>query len=337
MAAPPVAPLRSVIVGVSPVVGARVAESGGCSGWHAAPTMTAMSDNDHNVAPANPRAAAGSARPGTLYVVATPIGNLNDLSPRAREVLGGVTLVAAEDTRHAGQMLTRLGISVPLISLYEHNEAGRIEEIVGRLRAGDSVALVSDAGTPLISDPGYRLLAALRAADLPVSPVPGSCAAIAALSVAGLPTDRFFFEGFLPARSAARITRLKVLAPRGETLVFYEAVHRLRETLTDAITVFGPDRPAAVGRELTKIYETIYRGSLADVLAAVVADPGGERGECTWLVAGSGVETSADDAELARVVGILAAELPAAQAAGLAAKITGAPRKAAYRLASGRD
>ncbi|MEO7386174.1 MAG: 16S rRNA (cytidine(1402)-2'-O)-methyltransferase [Gammaproteobacteria bacterium] len=276
------------------------------------------------------------SRPGTLFVVATPIGNMGDLSPRAREVLGSVALVAAEDTRHAGQLLTRIGVSVPLKSLHEHNEAQRVDDILQRLRAGDSIALVTDAGTPLISDPGYRLLSAVRASDLPVSPVPGPCAAVAALSVAGLPTDRFLFEGFLPARSAARLARLRELAGRGETLVFYESTNRLPDTLADAITVFGSERPAAVGRELTKLHETVYRGSLAKVRADVLADPGGDRGECTWLVAGRTVAALVDEAELQRVVGILAAELPAAQAAGLAAKITGAPRKAAYRLASGQ-
>jgi 16S rRNA (cytidine1402-2'-O)-methyltransferase len=275
-------------------------------------------------------------RPGTLYVVATPIGNMGDLSPRAREVLGGVALVVAEDTRHTGQLLTHAGITARLLSLHEHNEAGRVDEILQSLRAGDSVALVADAGTPLISDPGYRLLAALRVAGLPVSPVPGPCAAIATLSVAGLPTDRFFFEGFLPARSAARIARLQELARRGETLVFYEATNRLADTLADAIAVLGPERAAAVGRELTKLHETVYRGSLTEVRAAVLADPGGERGECTWLVAGSSAELAPDEAELARVVGILAADLPASQAASLAARITGGSRKAAYRLASGQ-
>ncbi len=276
-------------------------------------------------------------RAGTLYVVATPIGNMGDLSPRAREVLSSVALIAAEDTRHAGQLLTRVGITARLISLHEHNEAGRVDEILNRLRDGDSVALVTDAGTPLISDPGYRLLAALRAADLPVSPVPGACAAIAALSVAGLPTDRFYFEGFLPARSAARVGRLRELAGRSETLVFYESANRLGDTLADAITVFGEARAAAVGRELTKLHETVYRGSLAEVRAALLADPGGEKGECTWLVAGSGAEAPPDDAELARVVGILAAELPASQAASLAAKISGATRRAAYQLTIGKE
>lgn len=273
---------------------------------------------------------------GTLYVVATPIGNIDDLSPRAREVLAEVSLVAAEDTRHAGQLLTRLGISARLVSLHEHNEAQRSDELLGLLKTGSSIALVSDAGTPLISDPGYRLLAAARAAGLPVSPIPGCCALIAALSIAGLPTDRFLFEGFLPARRAARLARLGELAGVGPTLVFYESAHRLPETLVDAISVLGESRPAAVGRELTKLHETIYRGSLADVLGAVKADPGGERGECTLLIGGSPVPLAPAEDELARIVNLLAAELPAAQAAGLAARITGASRRDAYRLVQER-
>ncbi len=273
---------------------------------------------------------------GTLYVVATPIGNIDDLSPRAREVLAEVSLVAAEDTRHAGQLLTRLGISARLVSLHEHNEAQRSDELLGLLKTGSSIALVSDAGTPLISDPGYRLLAAARAAGLPVSPIPGCCALIAALSIAGLPTDRFLFEGFLPARRAARLARLSELAGVGPTLVFYESAHRLPETLVDAISVLGESRPAAVGRELTKLHETIYRGSLADVLGAVKADPGGERGECTLLIGGSPVPLAPGEDELGRIVNLLAAELPAAQAAGLAARITGASRRDAYRLVQER-
>ncbi len=261
---------------------------------------------------------------------------MDDLSPRARDTLGRVALVAAEDTRHAGQLLTRLGIRVRLLSLHEHNEAARVGEVLAVMRAGGDVALVSDAGTPLISDPGFRLLAAARAGGLAVSPIPGSCAAIAALSVAGLPTDRFCFEGFLPARQAARLRRLQALAERTETLVFFESAQRLPETLADAGVAFGADRPAAVARELTKLHETLYRGTLAEVLAAVHADPGGGKGECTWLVAGNPAPSPAADTDLARVVRILAGELPAGQAATLAARITGAPRRAAYRLAIGQ-
>lgn len=300
--------------------------------------MTAMSDNPSSrpVQGDGPRDAerTRAARPpGTLHVVATPIGNLGDLSPRASGILGSVSLIAAEDTRRAGQLLTRAGVDKPLISLHEHNEDRRVAEVLARLAGGDSVALVTDAGTPLISDPGYRLLAAVRAAGLPASPVPGPCAAVAALSVAGLPTDRFCFEGFLPAKPAARRARLRELADRSETLVFYESANRLAGTLADAAEAFGPERPAAVGRELTKLHETLYRGTLAEVRAALLADPGGERGECTWVVAGRQAAPAADEAELARVVRILAAELPASTAARLAARITGGSRQAAYRLA----
>jgi len=327
-----VAPALDVPAGDGDVAGCD-----GCSGWHAAPTMPAMIEMASSRPGAGVKPDPGGVRRGTLYVVATPIGNMGDLSPRAREVLGSVALIAAEDTRHAGQLLTRVGITARLLSLHEHNEADRVDEIVSRLGTGDSVALVTDAGTPLISDPGYRLLAAARAAQIPVSPVPGPCALIAALCVAGLPTDRFYFEGFLPARSAARMARLRSLADRVETLVFYESGNRLPDALADAITVFGGERAAAVGRELTKLHETVYRGSLAEVRAELLADPGGEKGECTWLVAGSAMETSPDDSELARVVSILTADLPASQAASLAARITGAPRRVAYRLAIGKE
>jgi 16S rRNA (cytidine1402-2'-O)-methyltransferase len=275
---------------------------------------------------------AAAVRAGTLYVVATPIGNLGDLSPRARDVLAAVDLVAAEDTRHAGQLLTTLGIAKPLVSLHEHNEADRVEGIVAALAGGRAVALVCDAGTPLISDPGYRLLAAVRAAGLDVSPVPGPCAAIALLSVAGLPTDHFRFEGFLPARREARRERLAALARAPAPHVFHESVHRIGEWLEDAGEAFGADRPAAVGRELTKLHETIYRGSLGELRESVIADPARVRGEYTIAVAGAPDE-AADDAELARVVGILMAELPAGQAAGLAARLTGRPRRDAYALA----
>jgi len=272
-----------------------------------------------------------NTRPGTLYVVATPIGNVDDLSPRARETLAQAGLVAAEDTRHAGQLLTRLGISARLVSLHEHNEAGRLPELLARLRAGDSVALVSDAGTPLISDPGFRLVAAAREAGLPVTPIPGPCAAIAALSVAGLPTDRFHFEGFLPARAGPRRARLEALRGRPETLVFYESVHRILEMLGDAAQVLGPDRPAGVGRELTKLHETWYRGPLGELAQFVGADATALKGEYVVVVAGDAA-TGPADGELARVVDILAAELPPAQAAALAARLTGGSRKDAYQL-----
>lgn len=272
---------------------------------------------------------------GTLYVVATPIGNLDDISTRARTVLGSVDLVAGEDTRRVRQLLTHFGISSRLVSLHEHNESGRVQTIIDRLQAGDNVALVSDAGTPLVSDPGYRLVAAAREQGLPVSPIPGSCALIAALSVAGLPTDRFRFEGFLPARSAARKVVLGKLQDCPETLIFYESVHRIHETLDDMSSTFGPDRPVTVARELTKLYETFYHGSIEVVRDQLTADPGASKGEFTLVVGGNQNEISIDQQDLERIVAILCKQLPAAQAATLAGKITGATRKQAYKIAVG--
>lgn len=272
--------------------------------------------------------------PGTLYVVATPIGNLDDISTRARDVLRKVVLVAAEDTRRAGQLLTMLGLRNRMLSLHEHNEVARVDEVLAILSSGGDVALISDAGTPLISDPGYRLVARVRAEALPVSPVPGCCAAIAALSVSGLPTDRFRFEGFLPARSVARRNRLKALADIPETLILYESVHRITEVLADLADVVGDERPIALARELTKRYETIYRGSVAEVRAQLAADPGGGKGEFTLVIAGAPEPPAVAPQELERVVAILLKSVKASQAAALAAEITGAKKREAYRLAT---
>jgi 16S rRNA (cytidine1402-2'-O)-methyltransferase len=269
---------------------------------------------------------------GVLYVVATPIGNLDDISSRARAVLASVAVVAAEDTRRTGRLLEHLGISAPLLAFHEHNESARVAAVLERLARGESVALVSDAGTPLISDPGYRLVAGAREAGATVTAIPGCCAAVAALSVAGLPTNRFHFEGFLPARQTARQGRLRELAACPDTVVLYEAVHRITETLDDLVGEFGESRPAFIARELTKLHETTYRGTLAGVRAAVAADPGGDRGEFTLVVAGSPGRAAGEE-ELERVVRILAAELPAGQAATLAARLTGLARRDAYRLA----
>src|SRR5579859_6309131 len=216
---------------------------------------------------------------GKLYVVATPIGNLGDLSPRAREVLSACALIAAEDTRHTGVLLKHFGIETPQVSLHDHNEASRAIEIIAYLSDGKSVALVSDAGTPAISDPGFELVRAVAAAGLPIIAVPGPCAAIAALSIGALPTDRFCFEGFLPARGAARRKRLQSLATEARTLVLYEAPHRVRETLEDCAAVFGGERSAVVAREITKMHETTYRGSLRDLLARADVDADFGRGE----------------------------------------------------------
>jgi 16S rRNA (cytidine1402-2'-O)-methyltransferase len=277
-----------------------------------------------------PGTAGSPGAPGTLFVVATPIGNLADLSPRALETLRGVAAICAEDTRHTRQLLAHYGIEQSLIALHEHNEAGLAERIVARLRAGDSLALVSDAGTPLVSDPGFRLVAAARAAGVRVSPIPGPSALIAALSVAGLPSDRFAFEGFLPAKAGARRDRLAQLAGEPRTLIFYESSHRIEEALADAVVAFGADRPAAIARELTKLFETVLSGPLDELHARVVADADQRKGEFVLLVQGVADETEAKIAEGRRVYAMLNAHLPPSTAARLAAELTGAPRKALY-------
>ncbi|CAN5279697.1 16S rRNA (cytidine(1402)-2'-O)-methyltransferase [soil metagenome] len=277
----------------------------------------------------------GSHSRGTLFVVATPIGNQADLSPRARQVLGAADCVAAEDTRHTGRFLSRLGVHAKLVSLHEHNEPRRVAELVARLEAGFDVALVSDAGTPLISDPGYRLLAALREAGLRASPIPGPCAAIAALSVAGLPTDRFVFEGFLPSRHASRRKRLDTLGPEPRTMVFFEAGRRLEDALADMVAAFGAERPAVIARELTKVHETLYHGRLGELAGRAAADRDMQRGEHV-IVIGGRVEVAGahEDARVAATLRILLGELPLAQAVRLTVRLTGARRNDVYRQAT---
>src|ERR1700722_15720324 len=223
---------------------------------------------------------------GRLYVVATPIGNLGDLSARACEILKTCALIAAEDTRHTGVLLKHFNIETPQVSLHDHNEGERIPDLLSRLGHGASIALVSDAGTPAISDPGFELVRAAAAAGIDVVAVPGPCAAIAALSIGGLPTDRFCFEGFLPARRSARRKRLEALLHEARTLVFYEAPHRVRDTLEDCAKVFGAARGATLVREITKGHETGYRGSLGEHLARAASDPDFSRGEIVLLIAG---------------------------------------------------
>ncbi|MCW0380516.1 16S rRNA (cytidine(1402)-2'-O)-methyltransferase [Xanthomonas sacchari] len=271
-----------------------------------------------------------SAQPGTLHVVATPIGNLADLTPRAQETLRSVAAICAEDTRRSGQLLAHFGIERPLLALHEHNEEALSQRIVARLLEGQSLALVSDAGTPLVSDPGYRLVRAARAAGVRVSPVPGACAAIAALSVAGLPSDRFAFEGFLPAKASARRERLVRLASEPRTLVFYEASHRIAESLADCRAAFGDARPAVMARELTKLFETVLDGTLADLHARVEADDNQRKGEFVLMVQGAGDDADAQLAEGRRVYAKLSEHLPPSTAAKLAAELTGASRKALY-------
>lgn len=269
---------------------------------------------------------------GVLYVVATPIGNLGDISARARETLAAASAVAAEDTRHSGRLLRELGLERPLVSLHEHNERARVAELVARLRAGESIALVSDAGTPLVSDPGYLLVAAAIEAGITVTPVPGASAAIAALSAAGLPSDRFCFEGFLPSRAAARRRRLAELAAEPRTLVLYEAPHRIAECLADLAGALGAARRACVAREITKRFETFYRGSLGELAERAKTDADLARGESVVLIEGAPpAEPSAAQLDVTLV--ILLRHLPPSAAAAAAASLTGVRRSDAYARA----
>ncbi len=270
---------------------------------------------------------------GRLYVVATPIGHLGDASQRMRDTLSAAAVVAAEDTRYTGRLLAMLGIRASLVSLHEHNERERVAQLLARLAAGEDVALVSDAGTPLVSDPGFMLVRAAIESGIEAVPVPGPCAAIAALSVAGLPTDRFCFEGFLPARAAARRGRLESLAREARTLVFYESPQRLAASLADMAAAFGGARRAAVARELTKAHETVYHGDLGDLARRVTEDANMSRGELAVVVEGAADPPPTATEEIDRVLGVLLSSMPASQAAGLAAELTGAPRNDCYRRA----
>jgi 16S rRNA (cytidine1402-2'-O)-methyltransferase len=268
---------------------------------------------------------------GTLYVVATPIGNLDDMSPRARAVLAKTDVIAAEDTRHTRGLLSSISAESRLIAYHEHNEEQRVPELLARLAAGESVALVSDAGTPLISDPGWRLVRAAQDAGVAVVPVPGACAAIVALSAAGLPTDRFVFEGFLPRRDGPRDERLAELKRERRTVLFYEAVHRIAATLAALVAAFGGERRAAIARELTKVHEQIVVGTLAELHARL----DGEiplLGEFVIVVAGDTSEARADLDEAQRVYALLAAEVEPGTALKLTAAITGLARNDLYRL-----
>jgi 16S rRNA (cytidine1402-2'-O)-methyltransferase len=271
---------------------------------------------------------------GRLQVVATPIGNLADLSERARAVLAGADVIAAEDTRHTGALLKALGIATPLVSLHEHNESQRAPALLARLAAGECVALVSDAGTPLLSDPGFELVQRAVQAGYEVSTVPGASAITAALAVAALPTDRFCFEGFLPARERERRAALAALAHEPRTLVFFEAPHRIVAVLADMAAELGADRAAVVARELTKVHETIYRGTLGELAARAREESNLARGEITVVVHGArAAAQGVDEGLLRRTVELLAKELPPGRAAAIAAQLTGATRAAAYAIA----
>jgi 16S rRNA (cytidine1402-2'-O)-methyltransferase len=271
---------------------------------------------------------------GRLDVVATPIGNLADLSPRARDALARADVIAAEDTRHTAALLQAVGLSRPLLSLHEHNETSRLPELLARLESGQTIALVSDAGTPLLSDPGYELVREAAAHGVPVQAIPGPSAITAALAVAGLPTDRFCFEGFLSAREGERNSQLSALATERRTLVFFESPHRIAATLRDMAAAFGAERAAVVAREISKLHETIYRGTLVQLAEKAAAEANFARGEITVVVQGAPAEAAGVDAvTLERTVALLVKELPPGKAASLASQLTGAPRSEAYSLA----
>ncbi len=266
----------------------------------------------------------------TLYVVATPIGNVADLTQRARSVLGSVTLIACEDTRRTAPLIAALGIETPLVSYHDHNERARATMLIAHLRAGDDVALVSDAGTPLISDPGYRLVSAAHDAGIRVVPIPGASALTAAASVAGVPVDRFVFEGFLPP-AAGRGERLAAIAREPRSIILYEAPHRLQRTLADLIEVCGPARRACVARELTKSFEQLCRGSLGSLAGAVEDGTLPTRGECVIVLGGGPARLEAFEAR--ELLGVLLDELPPTAAARVAARLTALTRRQAYALA----
>jgi 16S rRNA (cytidine1402-2'-O)-methyltransferase len=275
-----------------------------------------------------------SNQPGILYVVATPIGNLEDFPARAQRCLDEVDLIAAEDTRHSARLLQHFGILTPVTAFHEHNERDKTPELIATLARGKRIALVSDAGTPLVSDPGYRLVRAAHAAGIRVVPIPGACAAIAALSASGLPSDRFSFEGFPPAKHVARRAWLERLAQEARTLIFYESPHRIGESLADMAAVFGDGREAVFARELTKHFETVRHATLGELAAWVAQDAKQQLGEMVVLVHGLGAhEAEAAGEEGGRILRILMKELPVRQAAALAAEISGRKKNELYDLA----
>jgi len=275
---------------------------------------------------------------GCLYIVPTPIGNLADITERSVQTLRAVDAIAAEDTRHSGQLLQHLGIRNELFALHEHNERQRAEQVVERLLQGQSIALISDAGTPLISDPGYVLVQQCRAAGIKVVALPGACAFVTALSAAGLPTDRFAFEGFLPAKPQQRRKRLQGLLSDTRTLVFYESPHRIVDCLADFVSEFGAERQLVLGRELTKTFETYLHGSIAEVQAQVLADSNQQRGEMVLVLAGAAAVAEEDVTPQAlRTLTLLREHLPLKKAAALAAEIHGARKNNLYQLALEQD
>ena len=269
----------------------------------------------------------------SLYIVATPIGNLSDMSQRAIDILQTVDVIAAEDTRHSGILLQHFSIKTQSISLHDHNEKQRSETLLTRLQKGESVALISDAGTPLISDPGYKLVSLVREHNIPVIPIPGSCAVITALSASGLPSDKFTFEGFLPPKQGARNQTLQQLIDESRTMIFYDAPRRLQGTLADMIDVFGGERKACIARELTKIHETITTKSLSELLAWVSEDSHQQKGECVLLLEGSKKQKDSSETEINRVLTLLLKELPVKKSAAITASLLDVSKNTAYDMA----
>jgi len=272
-------------------------------------------------------------RAGILYIIATPIGNLGDITLRAVETLQSVDLIVAEDARHSQRLLQHYNIETPTQSLHEESARARHQSFIKRLQAGDSIALISDAGTPLVSDPGYPLVNAAQAANIPIVPMPGPCAAIAALSVSGLPTSEFIFAGFLPKKTAARCQVLTPLKDEPRTMIFYLSPHRLLDTIDDMITTFGETREAVIARELTKTYETIHRAPLTELQTWLKADTDQQKGEFVLLIKGKEKNKEPEiDEKTLKTLEILAAELPHKQAVALTAKITGKKKNQLYDI-----
>ncbi|WP_233986181.1 16S rRNA (cytidine(1402)-2'-O)-methyltransferase [Pectobacterium versatile] len=267
----------------------------------------------------------------TLYIVPTPIGNLGDITQRALAVLASVDLIAAEDTRHTGLLLQHFAINARLFALHDHNEQQKADVVLAKLQSGQSIALVSDAGTPLINDPGYHLVRRCREAGVRVVPLPGACAAITALSASGLPSDRFCYEGFLPAKTKGRKDKLRELGEETRTLIFYESTHRLLDSLQDISEVLGAERYVVLAREITKTWESIHGAPVGELLAWVKEDENRRKGEMVLIVEGHQVDDSALSAEALRTLTLLRAELPLKKAAALAAEIHGVKKNALYR------
>jgi len=268
-----------------------------------------------------------------LFVVATPIGHLDDISYRAIEVLKSVSLIAAEDTRTSMQLLKHFNIPTPLTACHDHNESNKIDQLIQRLLNGENMALISDAGTPLISDPGFKFVRAAQEHNIRVIPVPGACAAIAALSAVGLPSDRFSFEGFLPSKQSQRLLNLEKLKDETQTMIFYEAPHRILECVKDMANVFGADRPVGFAREITKTFETIRKMTLGELIEFIVKDANQQKGEIVLVVGGATVEKDMDQEKLDKLLLRLLQDLSVKAASQLAADLTGIKKKVAYQRA----